>query len=634
MPINIELPGQNNGRAGRVVGIDLGTTNSLVAYVERGEAKIIEGSTDDRSSSKLVPSVVTLNDRGDVVAVGEKARERSMQDAQHTVYSVKRLMGKSYQDVKKESAMLGYRLVPADEGLVRIQIGQKLFTPIELSSYVLIELKHRAENFFNEAVTRAVITVPAYFNDAQRHATKDAGRLAGLDVLRIISEPTAAALAYGLDKTKEGIVAVYDLGGGTFDISILKITNGIFEVLSTNGDTYLGGDDIDRRLMELFITQIQYMTPTFAPTPEQLQKIRRIAEQVKISLSSQQRVMVEIDLPESGIAYRRNLTYQEFERVAKSIVERTRKPCEDALLDAKLRADEIEEVVLVGGATRMPMVKALVKEIFQRKPHDELNPDETVALGAAIQADILAGSTKDILLLDVTPLSLGIETMGGMMSTIIPRNSTIPTKVSDTYTTFADNQTGVEINVFQGERDFVKDNRHLASFTLKGVPPLPAGAAKVDVTFLIDADGILQVRARETHTGTEQQVEVKPSYGLSEEEISRMLRESVEHAPADIAARRLMEAKTEAQRILSATEKVLGQLRRGQLAISAAKLKTINVADVIDALYALRRVVNGEDAAAITAQQALLERATEPLAHEIMNASVAEALEGKTVEQV
>ena len=629
MPLNIQLPGQNNGHAGRVVGIDLGTTNSLVAYVDHGVAKIIEAP-----DGRLVPSVVTLNDRGDVVAVGEKARERSMQDAQHTVYSVKRLMGKSYQDVKKESAMLGYRLVPADEGLVRIQIGQKLFTPIELSSYVLAELKCRAENFFNEPVTRAVITVPAYFNDSQRHATKDAGRLAGLDVLRIISEPTAAALAYGLDKTKEGIVAVYDLGGGTFDISILKITNGIFEVLSTNGDTYLGGDDIDRRLMELFITQVQYMTPTFAPTPEQLQKIRRIAEQVKIALSGQQHVLVEIDLPESGIAYRRNLTYQEFERIAKSIVERTRKPCEDALRDAKLRADEIEDVVLVGGATRMPMVKAIVKEIFQRKPHDELNPDETVALGAAIQADILAGSTKDILLLDVTPLSLGIETMGGMMSTIIPRNTTIPAKVSETYTTFVDNQTGVEINVFQGERDFVKDNRHLASFTLKGIPPMSAGAAKVDVTFLIDADGILQVRARETHTGTEQQVEVKPSYGLSEEEISRMLRESVEHAPADIAARRLVEAKTEAQRILAATEKVLGQLRRGQLAISAAKLKTINVADVIDALYALRRVVNGEDAAAITAQQATLERATEPLAHEIMNASVAEALEGKTVEQV
>ena len=629
MPLTIQLPGQNNGHSGRVVGIDLGTTNSLVAYVDRGVAKIIEGP-----DGKLVPSVVTLNDRGDVVAIGEKARERSMQDAQHTVYSVKRLMGKSYQDVKKESGMLGYRLVPADEGLVRIQIGSKLFTPIELSSYVLAELKRRAENFFDEPVTRAVITVPAYFNDSQRHATKDAGRLAGLDVLRIISEPTAAALAYGLDKTKEEIVAVYDLGGGTFDISILKITNGIFEVLSTNGDTYLGGDDIDRRLMELFITQIQYMTPTFAPTPEQLQKIRRIAEHTKIALSTQQHVLVEIDLPESGIAYRRNLTYQEFERVAKSIIERTRKPCEDALHDAKLRVDEIEEVVLVGGATRMPMVKALVKEIFQRRPHDELNPEETVALGAAIQADILAGQTKDILLLDVTPLSLGIETMGGMMSTIIPRNTTIPTKVSETYTTFVDNQTGVEINVFQGERDFVRDNRHLASFTLKGIPPMPAGAAKVDVTFLIDADGILQVRARETRTGTEQQVEVKPSYGLSEEEITHMLQDSITHAPADIAARRLVEAKTEAQRILAATEKVLGQLRRGQLAISAAKLKTINVADVIDALYALRRVVNGEDAAVITEQQAILERATEPLAHEIMNASVAEALEGKTVEQV
>ena len=633
MPLNIELPSTNgtNGEApkGRVIGIDLGTTNSLVAYVDRGVAKIIEGV-----DGKLVPSVITLNDHGDVVAIGNKARERSMLDAQHTVYSVKRLMGKSFQDVKKESGLLGYRLVPADEGLVRIQIGKLVYTPIELSSYVLKELKKRAEDFFQEAVTRAVITVPAYFNDAQRHATKDAGRLAGLDVLRIISEPTAAALAYGLDKTKDGTVAVYDLGGGTFDISILKITGGIFEVLSTNGDTYLGGDDIDRRLMELFITQIQHMTPSFQPTPEQLQKIRHIAERTKIELSSRPNVMIEIDLPESGVAYRRNLTFPEFERVAKTIIERTRKPCEDALKDAKLDVDDIDEVVLVGGATRMPMVKALVKDIFKRKPHDELNPDETVALGAAIQANILAGETKHILLLDVTPLSLGIETMGGMMSTIIPRNTTIPTKVTETYTTFADNQTGVEINVFQGERDFVKDNRHLASFTLKGVPPMPAGAAKVEVSFLIDADGILQVRAKESHTETEQQVEVKPSYGLSEEEISKMLREAVEHAPADIALRRLTEAKTEAQRILAATEKVLGQLRRGQLAISPAKLKTINVGEVIDALYALRRAASGEDATAIRQQQELLEKATEPLAQEIMNAAVSQALEGKTVEQV
>src|SRR5579883_46 len=624
MPLEIQLPGQTAQSTGRVVGIDLGTTNSLVAFVENGIAKIIEGRGDERSSSKLVPSVVTLDDYGSVVAVGNKAKERSTQDAQHTVYSVKRLMGKSYQDVKKEAGLLTYRLVPADEGLVRVQIGKKLYTPIELSSYVLVELKKRAEAFFNEPVTRAVITVPAYFNDAQRHATKDAGRLAGLDVLRIISEPTAAALAYGLDKTKEGIVAVYDLGGGTFDISILKITNGIFEVLSTNGDTYLGGDDIDRRLMELFITQIKYMTPTFDPTPEQMQKIRQIAEKAKIDLSTQSRVMIEIDLPEAGVSYRRNLTLQEFERVAKTVIERTRKPCEDAIRDAKIDVIDIDEVVLVGGATRMPMVKALVHEIFQRKPHDELNPDETVALGAAIQANILAGETKDILLLDVTPLSLGIETMGGMMSTIIPRNSTIPTKVTETYTTFVDNQTGVEVNVFQGERDFVKDNRHLASFTLKGIPPLPAGAAKVEVTFLIDADGILQVKARETHTGIEQQVEVKPSYGLSEEEIDRMLKESIENASTDIAGRRLVEAKTEAQRILAATEKVLGQLRRGQLPVTAAKLKGINVADVIDALYALRRAVNGDDPAEIAKQQSLLERATEPLAREIMNAAVAE----------
>jgi molecular chaperone DnaK len=629
MPVQIALPGDEKASQGRVVGIDLGTTNSLIAYLENGKAFVISG--DDGG---IVPSVVTLDDYGTVVAVGNKAKRQSTFDAEHTVYSVKRLMGKSYQDVRREAGMLSYRLIAENEGLVRVQIGNKLYTPIELSSFVLKELKKRAEDFFNEAVTRAVITVPAYFNDAQRHATKDAGRLAGLEVLRIINEPTAAALAYGLDRQKQGIVAVYDLGGGTFDVSILKISNGIFEVLATNGDTFLGGDDIDRRIMELFITQLQYMKPNFEPTPEQLLKIRGIAEKAKMDLTSSPRVMVEIDFPEMDLAYRRNLTQQELERIAHAVIDRTRKPCEDAMRDAQLEPDDIDEVILVGGSTRMPLVKQIVRDIFKQKPHDELNPEETVALGAAIQADVLAGQTKDVLLLDVTPLSLGIETMGGVMSTIIPRNTTIPTKATDLYTTFAENQTGVEINVYQGERDFVKDNRHLASFILKGIPPMAAGSAKVAVTFLIDADGILHVSAREERTGVIQEVEVKPSYGLTDDEVERMLRESIEHASEDIAGRRLVEAKTEAQRILGATEKVLGQLRRGQLSIAAAKLKQLNVANVIDSLYALRRAVNGEDPAEIAKQQKLLEHATEPLAHEIMNAAVSEALAGKTVEQV
>lgn len=629
MPLQISLPGATEEKKGRVVGIDLGTTNSLIAYVENGQAKVIPGT-----DGGIVPSVVTMDDHGSVVAVGVKAKQQALVDAEHTVYSVKRLMGKSFQDVKKESNLLSYRLSDAEEGLVRIQIGKKLYTPIELSAFVLKELKKRAEDFFGESVTQAVITVPAYFNDSQRHATKDAGKLAGLDVLRIINEPTAAALAYGLDKSKQGIIAVYDLGGGTFDISILKINNGIFEVLSTNGDTYLGGDDIDRRLMELFLGQIKHMNPTYELTAEQLQQVRATAEQAKIDLSTKPNVMIAIDFDQADIHYRRNLTRKELDTIVHNVIDRTRAICLSAIKDADVDLDDIDEVVLVGGATRMPAVKALVQDIFKCKPHDSLNPDETVALGAAIQANVLAGETKDILLLDVTPLSLGIETVGGMMSTIIPRNTTIPARAKDNYTTFADNQTGVEINVYQGERDFVKDNRKLAAFTLKGIPPLPAGAAKVEVSFQIDADGILHVSAKELHTGVEQEVEVTPSYGLTDEEVERMLRESVQFASVDIAARQLGEAKTEGQRLLAATEKVLGQLRRGQLNISSQKLQELNVAAIIDALYALRRSVGGEDAAEINKHLKDLEKATEPLAHEIMNASVAEALEGKSVEQV
>ncbi len=626
MPLQISLPGQEQ-TGGKVVGIDLGTTNSLVAYVEAGEAKVIPGR-----DGGLVPSVVTLDDDGAVMAVGTPAKRRALIDAGHTVYSVKRLMGKSFSDVKKESGMLSYKLVPRDEGLVRVGIGNREYTPIELSSFVLKELKERAEKYFGEPVSKAVITVPAYFNDSQRQATKDAGRLAGLDVLRIVNEPTAAALAYGLDKKKNGIIAIYDFGGGTFDVSILKLTNGIFEVLSTNGDTYLGGDDIDRRLMELFISQLQRIEPSFTPTPEELQQIRQEAERAKIALSDAQNVTVDLQLPRLSINYKRNVSRGELEMMARPILDKTKQPCIDALADAHIKASGIDEVVLVGGSTRMPMVKQLVQELFGRKPHDSLNPDETVALGAAIQANVLSGGMSEILLLDVTPLSLGIETIGSMMSTIISRNTTIPTTAKEAYTTFADNQTGVEINVFQGERDLVQDNRHLASFTLKGIPPLPAGAAKVEVTFMIDADGILHVSALETHTGIAQQIEVKPSYGLTDEEIERMLRESIIHAKEDIAARRLGEAKTEGERVANATEKVLGDIRRGTIILSKESLGALKIDQIIDSLYALRKAISTDDAKEILALTETLEQRTEPMAHEILNASVSQALSGKAIE--
>src|SRR3954462_992326 len=545
----------------KVVGIDLGTTNSLVAYVKDGVPQVIRDSSGDG----LVPSVVSVGDQG-TIFVGREAQRRLLTDAQRTVYSVKRFMGKGGDDGGEGSSHFPFR-IGGEAGVLKIGVGDKEFTPPEISAFVLRELKHRAEAFFAEQgefdneVDRAVITVPAYFNDAQRTATRDAGRIAGLEVLRIINEPTAASLAYGLDKRHTGLIAVYDLGGGTFDISILRVEDGVFQVLSTNGDTHLGGDDIDHLIMERLLTDTSAVATGVSrtdadgasgssgtgKTPEQIQEIRKAVIQAKWDLSEREQTELR----------GQPLTRAEFERWIGPIVERTLEPCRQALADAGLQPSPIEDVVLGGGSTRIPLVRRRVAELFGRTPHSELNPDEVVALGAAVQADILVTGNRDLLLLDVTPLSLGIETMGGVMSKIIMRNSTIPATGSEMFTTFAENQTAVDIHVLQGERELVEDNRSLARFRLRGIPPMPAGLARVQVQFQIDANGILSVTAHELRTDIEQTIEVKPSYGLTDEEVERMLLESFEPAEADFAARLLIEERNEAESVIQATEKTM-----------------------------------------------------------------------------
>jgi Fe-S protein assembly chaperone HscA len=599
----------------KVVGIDLGTTNSLVAYVKDGAPVVIR----DRSDDALLPSVVSAAEDG-TIYVGREAQRRLLTDAARTVYSVKRFMGKGPDDVRDEASLLPFRVSGEPGGVVRIGLGEREFTPPEISAFILRDLKHRAEEFFasqgevDNEVDRAVITVPAYFNDAQRTATRDAGRIAGLDVMRIINEPTAASLAYGLDKRHQGLIAVYDLGGGTFDISILKVEDGVFQVLATGGDTHLGGDDIDLLLMHRVLSEVGWSQPA-----ERVQEIRKAVIQTKWDLS---------DREETELNGKR-FTRAEFETMIHPIVDRTLEPCRQALADAGLQTSQIDEVVLVGGSTRIPLVKRLVGELFARTPHSELNPDEVVALGAAVQADILVTGNREMLLLDVTPLSLGIETMGGVMSKIIMRNSTIPATGSEMFTTFADNQTAVDIHVLQGERELVADNRSLARFRLRGIPPMPAGLARVQVQFQIDANGILSVTAHELRTDVEQTIEVKPSYGLTDDEVERMLLDSFEHAEADFAARLLIEERNEAESVILATEKTLRSPEFAEIATH--DLVPGEQQRIEAALAALKAAIGGSDREAIHEKTHALNDATRHLAEVSMNRSVHAALSGKSV---
>src|SRR5438034_3709743 len=608
----------------KVVGIDLGTTNSLVAYVKDGVPVVIR----DRGGDALLPSVVSVAE-DQTVYVGREAERRLLTDSGRTVYSVKRFMGKGVHDVGEEARLFPFRLAGDPGGIVRIGLGAREFTAPEISAFILRELKHRAEAHFAEQgeidpeVDRAVITVPAYFNDAQRTATRDAGRIAGLDVLRIINEPTAASLAYGLDKRHAGLIAVYDFGGGTFDISILRVEDGVFQVLSTNGDTHLGGDDIDLLLMDEVLGDVGSGFSRIGSSGAEIQAIRQAVIQAKLDLSGSEETEIRAG------SYRKRITRADFEALIRPIVDRTLEPCRQALADAELKPSQIDEVVLVGGSTRIPLVRRLVGELFGRTPHSELNPDEVVALGAAVQADILMTGNREMLLLDVTPLSLGIETMGGVMSKIILRNSTIPATGSEMFTTFVDNQTAVDIHVLQGERELIADTRSLARFKLRGIPPMPAGMPRVQVQFQIDANGILSVTARELRTDIEQTIEVKPSYGLTDEEVERMLLDSFEHAEADFAARLLIDARNEAETVIHATEK---SLRSPEFAaIAESELAPGERERIESVLAGLRMVLSSPDRETIQKWTQALNDATRHLAEVMMNRSVHAALSGRNI---
>jgi molecular chaperone HscA len=600
-----------------IVGIDLGTTNSLVAFMQNGTAVCVKG-LDGKST--LVPSVVHF--AGDQsILVGDAAKSHLISDPAHTIYSVKRLMGKSYNDISSNSTQLGYSVLDDDtDALVKIRVGDRFYTPVELSALILKELKGRIEQEIGATVTKAVITVPAYFNDNQRQATRDAGKLAGLDVLRIVNEPTAAALAYGIDRTTppEGeTIAVYDLGGGTFDISILRIQDGIFEVLSTNGDTYLGGDDFDRAIIEHFLIQLKTDEKILEKEKEYMSELRLLAETAKKVLS--------IESTFSGTIKDKTVTISrsEFEAKTAHLVEKTIQCCKNALKDAGFTPDRIDKVVMVGGSTRIPVVKETVGTFFGKPVFDHLNPDEVVALGAAIQADVLAGNQVDILLLDITPLSLGIETVGGLMDVIIPRNTKVPGKAGRQYTTSVDGQKNLKISIFQGERDLVEHNRKLGEFILRGIPPMPAALPKIDIHFVLNADGILTVKAKELRSGVAQQIEVKPTYGISEEEMGMMLLDSIQNAQSDIGMRGLLEARNEANNILLSGQKFLVQ--------NTAILTQEEIDTTSTLLQNLKTATEQSDKDAIHKAIETLNEYTTPLAHRAMDVNIGAALKGQTV---
>ena len=633
-----EAPATERITIERIVGIDLGTTNSLVAYMEGSQPVVIPGV----DGSNLVPSIVALDlvdptteSPARSVTVGNSARRALIEHPERAIYSVKRLMGRGLEDIEEELKLFPFRLAediqPGE--VLRIRLGELHFTPSEISAYILRQLKRNAERYFGAQVTKAVITVPAYFNDAQRQATRDAGRMAGLDVLRLVNEPTAAALAYGLDRKKEGIIAVYDLGGGTFDISILKLNDGIFEVIATNGDTHLGGDDIDNLLLAVALDEIRNEHGVdLRQQPDAIQALRKSVIEAKITLSSESAAKLDIELP-NGHRYQREIPREVYEQLIQPVIARTAGPCKQALTDAGVKPEQIEELVLVGGSTRIPAVRKLVDEIFElsargKQPHTELNPDEVVALGAAVQASILAGSsttTDELLLLDVTPLSLGIEALGGVVAKIIQRNSTIPASATEHFTTGVDGQTNVAIHVLQGERELAADCRSLARFDLKGIPPMTAGLPRIEVKFLIDANGILQVTAREQRSGTESQIEVKPTYGLTDEQVETMILDSFDHAETDFEARQIIEARLEADTILAAVEKAPAHPAWQQLSDHEK-------AHIEAARQHLEATKPSGDLQAIRAATTSLDHATRNFAEKMMDSAVSSAMRGKTMQ--